>query len=301
LLLGEANQWPEDVLPYFGDGDELHMNFHFPLMPRMYMALKQQDATPLRWVFERTPKIPENCQWCTFLRNHDELTLEMVTPEEREYMWREYAPELRMRLNLGIRRRLAPLLDNDQRKIRLMYSLLFSLPGTPIIYYGDEIGMGDNIQLFDRNGVRTPMQWDHSVNAGFSDAPVEGLYSPIISKSPYGPDQVNVAAQTVDPNSLFNFLRHLVKLRKSHPELSSGSLEWIETGIDSIAAFRRVEGKKQVLAVHNLSDQSHRFWMPFQKTKASMTDLISEKLVFNPAEPELNLTPYQAAWFAVEE
>ena len=168
ILLCEANQWPEDVRPYFGDGDEFHMGFHFPIMPRIYMALKKGRYEDMAEIMRRTPPIPENCQWCTFLRNHDELTLEMVTPEERQWMWEQYAPEPRMKLNLGIRRRLAPLLDNDRRKIELANSLLFTLPGSPIIYYGDEIGMGDNLDLFDRNGVRTPMQWDDSPNAGFS-------------------------------------------------------------------------------------------------------------------------------------
>ena len=168
ILLCEANQYPEDVRPYFGDGDEFHMGFHFPIMPRIYMALKKGRADDMIEILRRTPPIPENCQWCTFLRNHDELTLEMVTEEERQWMWKEYAPEPRMKLNLGIRRRLSPLLDNDQRKIELANSLLFTLPGSPIIYYGDEIGMGDNLDLPDRNGVRTPMQWDASPNAGFT-------------------------------------------------------------------------------------------------------------------------------------
>jgi maltose alpha-D-glucosyltransferase / alpha-amylase len=167
VLLCEANQWPEDVRPYFGDSDEFHMGFHFPVMPRIYMSIRPGQRYPLVWILDRTPPIPEDCQWCTFLRNHDELTLEMVTEEERQWMWHEYAPEERMRLNLGIRRRLAPLLDNDRRKIELANSLLFTMPGSPIIYYGDEIGMGDNIWLEDRNGVRTPMQWDSSPNAGF--------------------------------------------------------------------------------------------------------------------------------------
>ncbi len=298
LLLGEANQWPEDVLPYFGDGDELHMNFHFPLMPRMYMALRQQDVTPLRWVFERTPAIPESCQWCTFLRNHDELTLEMVTPEERDYMWREYAPDPRMRLNLGIRRRLAPLLENDQRRIRLMYSMLFSLPGTPIIYYGDEIGMGDNIELFDRNGVRTPMQWSSGANAGFSSAPAEYLYAPVIDRPPYDPQQVNAASQSAEPNSLLNYLRRLIQLRKQHPELASGSLSWVEAGSQSVAAFLRVSGSRTVLAVHNLSAAAQRLRLPPAEGAAVTTDLLERKLVFNPAEPELSLAPYQTTWFA---
>lgn len=298
LLLGEANQWPEDVLPYFGDSDEFHMNFHFPLMPRMYMALRQQDVTPLRWVFERTPQIPENCQWCTFLRNHDELTLEMVTEEEREYMWREYAPDMRMRLNLGIRRRLAPLLDNDQRKIRLLYSLLFSLPGTPIIYYGDEIGMGDNIDLFDRNGVRTPMQWDAGVNAGFSSAPSELLYAPVITQPPYSPEQVNVVDQTADPDSLLNYLQRLIQLRKQHPELASGSLTWMDTGRKAVAAFQREEGGKVIIALHNLSDVNQSVRLDMAGGGFVLTDLLEGKLVLSAAKPELILAPYQTAWFA---
>jgi maltose alpha-D-glucosyltransferase/alpha-amylase len=285
------------VLPYFGDGDELHMNFHFPLMPRMYMALKQEDTTPLRWVFERTPSIPENCQWCTFLRNHDELTLEMVTPEEREYMWREFAPDPRMRLNLGIRRRLAPLLDNDQRKIRLMYSLLFSLPGTPIIYYGDEIGMGDDIELFDRNGVRTPMQWEARLNAGFSPAPPEKLYAPVIAHSPYHAEKVNVASQRDDPDSLLNYLRRLIHLRKQRPELASGSLSWFETGGRAVAAFRREAGGRTVVAVHNLSNATQRALLEPAWSGSPTVDILAGRLVLHPEKPELILAPYQSAWF----
>ena len=179
VLLLEANQWPEDVRPYFGDGDEAHMSFHFPIMPRLYMALRKSDRTDIVDILKRTPSIPENCQWGTFLRNHDELTLEMVTEEERQWMWLEYAPDPRMRLNLGIRRRLAPLMDNDHRKIKLLYAMSSSMPGSPTFYYGDEIGMGDNIWLNDRDGVRTPMQWDTSKNAGFSDA--DTLYLPVIT------------------------------------------------------------------------------------------------------------------------
>jgi maltose alpha-D-glucosyltransferase/alpha-amylase len=204
ILLCEANQWPEDVRPYFGDGDEFHMGFHFPIMPRLYMGLKKGSAEDMREILRRTPSIPDNCQWCTFLRNHDELTLEMVTEEERQWMWEQYAPEPRMRLNLGIRRRLAPLLDNDQRKIRLAHSLLFTLPGSPILYYGDEIGMGDNIWLEDRNGVRTPMQWEAGATAGFSEAPIDFFYAPVINDDVYGPARVNVKAQQASPDSLLN-------------------------------------------------------------------------------------------------
>jgi maltose alpha-D-glucosyltransferase/alpha-amylase len=226
VLLCEANQWPEDVRPYFGDGDEFHMGFHFPLMPRIYMALRQGSTSPLSWVMERTPHIPESCQWCIFLRNHDELTLEMVTEEERQWMWQEYAPETRMRLNLGIRRRLAPLLDNDQRKIELAYSLLFTLPGSPIVYYGDEIGMGDNIWLPDRNGVRTPMQWDKGRNGGFSTTNPERLYATMIEGAEYGLEWVNVSDQEQNPASLLNLVRRMIHIRKAHPAFGWGDFAW---------------------------------------------------------------------------
>ncbi len=297
ILLGEANQWPEDVLPYFGNGDELHMNFHFPLMPRLYMALKQGDKTPLEWVFERTPPIPDGCQWCIFLRNHDELTLEMVTPEEREFMWREYAPEARMRLNLGIRRRLAPLVDNDPRRIRLLNSLLFSLPGTPIIYYGDEIGMGDNIQLFDRNGVRTPMQWDALPGAGFSTAPLETWYAPYITSAPYAPAQVNVADQRAQADSLLNFHKHLVRLRKQRSELASGSMEWLPTGSKAVAAVLRREGQRWLVAVHNLSAQPQQVALNIPPATHPLTDLIAGWVEYDPAAGQITLEGYQTAWF----
>ena len=299
ILLGEANQWPADVLPYFGQGDELHMNFHFPLMPRMYMALRQQSVAPLKWVFERTPEIPENCQWCTFLRNHDELTLEMVTEEERQYMWREYAPEPRMRLNLGIRRRLAPLLDNDDRKIRLLYSMLFSLPGTPIIYYGDEIGMGDNIELFDRNGVRTPMQWDASVNAGFSSASEEKLYAPVIADENFGPERVNAQDQQQDPGSLFHFLRHLIRLRKAHPELAKGKIEWIASPHPAAAIYIRGEGKQRLLAAHNLSEDTIQVDLREVLPGRTRHDLIAGAKSFDPTEGLLSLEGYQTLWFEI--
>ncbi len=297
ILLGEANQWPEDVRPYFGDSDEFQMNFHFPLMPRIYMALKKADQTPLRWVFERTPEIPDDCQWCTFLRNHDELTLEMVTPEERDWMWSEYAPEPRMRLNLGIRRRLAPLLDNDQRKIRLAFSLLFTLPGTPIIYYGDEIGMGDNIWLPDRNGVRTPMQWDTTPKSGFTDAAES--YAPIIDQYPYDPQNVNVASQLDDPYSLFNFVRKLIGLRKAHPELAAGKLTWIETGNDSVTAFTRSEFGRTFLAVHNLSGEIQKIrCMMGPQYSGKLANLLDTTQEFDLKDGilEMRLEPYQTFW-----
>ena len=270
ILLCEANQWPEDVRPYFGDGDEFHMGFHFPLMPRIFMALRQQDVTPLVWILGRTPPIPESCQWCTFLRNHDELTLEMVTEEERQWMWQEYAPEPRMRLNLGIRRRLAPLLDNDQARIGLANSLLFTMPGSPIIYYGDEIGMGDNIWLFDRNGVRTPMQWNHGLNAGFSIADSSQLYAPVIEGALFGPQQVNVSGQKDDPGSLFNIIRRMVALRKQHPAFGNGGFAWAETEAHAVAAYWRTDPSEALLILNNLSSSRQQVNVTLPPDSGSM-------------------------------
>jgi maltose alpha-D-glucosyltransferase/alpha-amylase len=258
ILLCEANQWPEDVRPYFGEGDEFHLGFHFPLMPRIFMALRRGDRQPLVWVMQRTPPIPDNCQWCIFLRNHDELTLEMVTEQERQWMWQEYAPVARMRLNLGIRRRLAPLLDGDPRRIALANSLLFTMPGSPIIYYGDEIGMGDNIELFDRNGVRTPMQWNDGQNAGFSSAAPEQLYAPLIADQRFGPAQVNVAAQEARPDSLLHTIRRMVAVRKAHLAFGRGTFAWAETGTDAVAAYWREYQAERLLVIHNLSDTDQR-------------------------------------------
>jgi len=299
ILLGEANQWPEDVRPYFANGNELHMNFHFPLMPRMYMALYKQDLTPLKWVFERTPSIPDNCQWCTFLRNHDELTLEMVTPEDREILWNAYAPDHAMRINLGIRRRLAPLMDNDPRRIRLMNALLYSFPGTPILYYGDEIGMGDNLELPDRNGVRTPMQWDETRGAGFSTARLDGLYAPLISAAPYDYRSLNVVSQDTDPDSLLNFMRKLIGMRKLHPELATGKLEWIETDNPAIAAFVRRQGDKTLFAIFNLSDTSRGARIPREIRQEPHLDVLGSYLRIVPDQTNLNLKPYQFAWFTL--
>ncbi len=276
ILLCEANQWPEDVRPYFGDGDEFHMGFHFPLMPRIYMSLRQAQRGPLVWAMDRTPSIPENCQWCIFLRNHDELTLEMVTEDERQWMWQEYAPEPRMRLNLGIRRRLAPLLDGDPQKIALANSLLFTMPGSPIIYYGDEIGMGDDIWLFDRNGVRTPMQWDDRPNAGFSLAEPGRLYAPVIADARYGAAQVNVAVQRQHPDSSFNTIRQMIAVRKAHPAFGQGTFAWADAGTDAIAAYWREYQGTRLLIVNNLSpaDQTARIRLP-QGTARRLVDLLA--------------------------
>ncbi|QYK50236.1 MAG: maltose alpha-D-glucosyltransferase [Anaerolineales bacterium] len=256
ILLSEANQWPEDVREYFGDGegDEMHMAFHFPVMPRLFMAMRKEDTAPIREIIERTPEIPENAQWCTFLRNHDELTLEMVTEEERQWMWEQYAPEPRMRLNLGIRRRLAPLLDNDFNKIVLANSLLFTLPGSPIVYYGDEIGMGDDIWLDDRDGVRTPMQWETSRQAGFSAS--DTTYSPVISAAPYDPAHVNVEDQMRDLASLYYMTKNMIAVRKTHRAFGWGTFEWATTSHPTQVAayFRRYEGE-ELLILNNLSSE----------------------------------------------
>ncbi len=255
MFLGEANQWPEDVRPYFGDGDECHMAFHFPLMPRMYMALAQEDRHPITDIMRQTPDIPDSCQWAVFLRNHDELTLEMVSDRERDYLWQYYAADKRARINLGIRRRLAPLLDNDRRKIELLNSLLMSMPGTPIIYYGDEIGMGDNIFLGDRNGVRTPMQWSPDRNAGFSKADPQSLFLPPIMDPVYGFEAVNVEAQSRAPSSLLNWMRRLIAARKAHQVFGRGKLTFLYPGNRKIFAYLREDrdGDEVILCVANLS------------------------------------------------
>lgn len=257
MFLAEANQWPEDVRDYFGDGDECHLAYHFPLMPRMYMALAQENRHPIVEIMEQTPEIPDNCQWAIFLRNHDELTLEMVSDRERDYMYQTYASDPRMRVNVGIRRRLAPLLDNDKEKLRLMLSLLLSMPGSPILYYGDELGMGDNIYLGDRNGVRTPMQWSPDRNAGFSRADPERLYLPPIMDPVYGYQSVNVEAQSRDAASLLNWMRRIIEVRKAHRVFGRGSLSFLEPGNRKILAYVREletkDGSESVLCVANLS------------------------------------------------
>ncbi|HJR80586.1 MAG TPA: maltose alpha-D-glucosyltransferase [Anaerolineales bacterium] len=293
ILLCEANQWPEDVRPYFGDGDEFHMGFHFPIMPRIFMALKKERAEDMRDILHRTPSIPENCQWCIFLRNHDELTLEMVTEEERQWMWENYAPEPRMRLNLGIRRRLAPLLDNDRRKIELANSLLFTLPGSPIIYYGDEIGMGDNIELFDRNGVRTPMQWDDSPNAGFTT----GKPFAEVIQGDFGYQSVNVANQRAEETSLFHTIRRMMKIRKQHRAFGRGSMEWVETGNPAVAAYARKYKEEIVLILNNLSGSSQTIHLPTEY-RGEATALLTENQF--QLESSLVLQPYSYVWLNIK-
>ncbi len=258
LLLVEANQWPRDAVAYFGDGDEAQMAFNFPVMPRIFMALKTGTRNKIVEIMEQTPPIPNTCQWCTFLRNHDELTLEMVTPEEREWMWQAYAPEPRMRLNLGIRRRLAPLLDNDRCKIELAFSLLFSLPGSPIIYYGDEIGMGDDIWLKDRDGVRTPMQWTAGKLAGFSDADRRLLYAPVIDDPVFGYARVNVEAERADPHSLYQSVKRLIAVRKQHHAFGRGTFSFLLPENESVLAYLREYHGEKLLVVNNLSGQTQQ-------------------------------------------
>jgi maltose alpha-D-glucosyltransferase/alpha-amylase len=298
VLLAEANQWPEDVLPYFGDGsDEFHMGFHFPVMPRIYMALRKMDRTPLVWIMNRTPQLTESCQWCIFLRNHDELSLEMVTEDERNWMWDEYAPDPRMRLNMGIRRRLAPLLDNDRRKIELVNSMLFTFPGSPIIYYGDEIGMGDNIWLPDRNGVRTPMQWTSADDAGFSEVPVQSIYTPVIDNDVYGPKQVNAESQRKDPNSLWSAIRHMIAIRKQNRAFGWGDFSWVDCGNDAVAAYERVYQNEQIIVLNNLSDQTQPVKAPLSGRSRALTDLLTGKTFAGlDGKIELDLKPYQYLW-----
>src|SRR3954464_5921967 len=253
IFLAEANQWPTDVRAYFGQSDECHMAFHFPVMPRMYMALRREDRTPVVDIMRQTPAIPEDCQWAIFLRNHDELTLEMVTDEERDYMYAEYAKDPRARINVGIRRRLAPLLEGGRRQMELMNALLMSLPGTPIIYYGDEIGMGDNIYLGDRNGVRTPMQWTNDRNAGFSEADNAALYSPVISDAPFGYHGVNVRAQERVPTSLLLWMRRLIAVRKKHQAFGRGTWESLEAQNRRVLVFLRRYKGDIIMCVNNLS------------------------------------------------
>jgi len=253
LLLAEANQWPEDVRPYFGDGDEFHMAFNFPLMPRLYMALRLEERRPIVDIYTHTPPIPPGCQWGLFLRNHDELTLEMVTNEERAFMYYAYAQDPEMKLNLGIRRRLAPLVDNDRRRIELLNCLLLTLPGSPIIYYGDEIGMDDNVYLGDRNGVRTPMQWSSDRNGGFSTAAEGTLYLPVIADPVYGYQAVNVAAQARQPASLLSTMRRLIAARRTSPVFGRGTIAFLRPRNQKVLAYLRRHGRETVLIVANLS------------------------------------------------
>ena len=303
LLLGEANQWPEDVVEYFGEGSEFHMNYHFPIMPRLFMALRQEDRLPIVEILERTPDIPSNCQWGMFLRNHDELTLEMVTDEESDYLYNEYAKDRRMRLNVGIRRRLAPLLDNSRQRIELLHALLFSLPGSPFIYYGDEIGMGDNIYLGDRDGVRTPMQWSPDRNAGFSKADFEKLYFPVINNPLYGFQSVNVESQARYDSSLLHWMRQMIHLRKQHRVFGRGTMRFVKPANRKIFAFVREHEGETVLCVFNLS----QFAQPVELDLSELEGRAPIEMLGKTRFPSIPVAPYQLAlaplsfyWFRFE-
>ncbi len=300
MLLAEANQWPADLRPYFGDGDEFHMAFHFPLMPRMFMGLRLEDRKPITEIMQQTPEIPASCQWCLFLRNHDELTLEMVTDIERDYMYDIFASDKAMRINLGIRRRLAPLLDNDRRRIELMNGMLLSLPGTPIIYYGDEIGMGDNIYLGDRNGVRTPMQWSGGWNGGFSVADPERLYSPPILNPVYGYQAVNVLSQKRTEHSLLSWMKHIMGIRRSSPVFGSGSIEFLYPANHRVLAYIRQLGKETVLVVNNLSSAAQAVELDLRRHKGNILIEMFGRNIFpriGDLPYLLTMGPYQFYWF----
>ncbi len=307
LLLAEANQWPEDAQVYFGEGDECHMSFHFPLMPRMYMAIAREDRFPVTDIMRQTPDIPENCQWAIFLRNHDELTLEMVTDSERDYLWETYARDRRARLNLGIRRRLAPLLERDRRRVELMNTLLLSMPGTPVIYYGDEIGMGDNIHLGDRDGVRTPMQWSYDRNGGFSRADPASLVLPTIMDPLYGFQALNVEAQEADRHSLLHWMRRMLAVRKSHPAFGRGVLRFLYPGNRKIFAYLREipgEAGETVLCVCNLSQTAQAVEIDLATFGGRVPVDIVGGSVFPPIGQLpylLTLPPYGSFWFLLAQ
>jgi maltose alpha-D-glucosyltransferase / alpha-amylase len=304
MLLAEANQWPADLRPYFADGDEFHMAFHFPLMPRMFMGVKLEDRKPITEILQQTPSIPPSCQWCLFLRNHDELTLEMLTDMERDYMNDSYAQDKAMRLNLGIRRRLAPLLDNDRRRIELMNGMLMSLPGTPSIYYGDEIGMGDNTNLGDRNGVRTPMQWTGGWNGGFSAAEPEKLYAPLIQDPLYGYPAVNVLSQKRTQHSLLNWMARIIAIRKAIGAFGSGSIEFLYPANHRILAYVRQLGNETILVVNNLSNAAQAVELDLRRYKGNiLIEMFGKNIFLRVGELPylLTLGPYQFYWFRLRK
>ena len=303
MLLAEANQWPTDVRPYFGQGDEFHMAFHFPLMPRIFMAIRKADRHPITEILSQTPPIPPVCQWALFLRNHDELTLEMVTDEERDYLYREYATDPRMKLNLGIRRRLARLMDNDRRKIELLNSLLFTMPGTPVLYYGDELGMGDNIYLGDRNGVRTPMQWTSDRNAGFSRGEAAQLFLPLNVDPVYGYQALNVEAQQRVPNSLLRWTKRIIAVRKRYKTFGRGTLEFLRPANRSILAYVRKYEGEILLIVNNLAGSAQPVELDLRRfIGAQVTELLGDTQFPTIGEHpyQLSLAPYGYFWFRLE-
>jgi maltose alpha-D-glucosyltransferase/alpha-amylase len=300
IFLAEANQWPSDVRPYFGNSDECHMAFHFPVMPRMYMALRKEDRTPIVDIMRQTPEIPHDCQWAIFLRNHDELTLEMVTNEERDYMYREYARDPRMRINVGIRRRLAPLMESGRRQIELMNALLMSMPGTPVMYYGDEIGMGDNVYLGDRNGVRTPMQWSPDRNAGFSEADTAALFAPLIVDPPYGYHTVNVVAQERVPTSLLRWMRRLIGVRQQFKAFGRGTWEPLDAANRRVLVFLRRYKDELILCVNNLSRFAQYVELDLREFHGQVPLELWSKNCFPPLGELpylLTLGPHNFLWF----
>ncbi len=326
VLLAEANQWPEDVVEYFGGGEECHMCFHFPLMPRMFMAVRREQRFPITEILARTPAIPESCSWGIFLRNHDELTLEMVTDEERDYMWSEYAKDPRMKRNIGIGRRLATLVDNDRRVAELLHSLLFSLPGSPVLYYGDEIGMGDNIYLGDRDGVRTPMQWAPDRNGGFSRSDFAQLYLPPLMDPVYGYQAVNVEAQMRNPSSLLHWMRSMLEVRRAHPVFGTGSMEVVSTDNPSVLAYVRASAAPPagpdgtvglsappdqaqahgdcVLCVSNLSRFAQPAQLPLQRWEGMTPVELLGRIPFPPIGELpyfITLPPHGFYWFGLVE
>ena len=303
MLLAEANQWPEDAVAYFGDGDETHMNFHFPLMPRMFMSLQMEDRFPIIDILDQTPPIPDNCQWAMFLRNHDELTLEMVTDEERDYMWRVYANDPSARINLGIRRRLAPLLANNRRKIELLNVLLFSMPGTPVLYYGDEIGMGDNIYLGDRNGCRTPMQWSPDRNAGFSKANPQQLFLPIVIDPEYNYEAINVENQQRNLSSLLWWTRRVIAMRKNFKAFSRGSLEFLFPDNPKVLAFVRRHEDQTILVVANLSRFAQAAELDLARFAGNTVTEVFSQNAFPPIRSgayPITLGPHAYYWFSLQ-
>lgn len=304
ILLAEANMWPEDSASYFGKGDECHMNYHFPLMPRMYMALQMENRYPIIDIFEQTPEIPETCQWGIFLRNHDELTLEMVTDEERDYMYRVYVKDPQARINLGIRHRLAPLMNNNRKKIELLNSLLFSLPGTPVLYYGDEIGMGDNFYLGDRNGVRTPMQWSSGRNAGFSEANPHKLYLPLIQDIDYHYESLNVEIQNRNPSSLLWWMKRIIAKRKQHKSFGWGDIKFLASDNSKIFAFTRTYKEETMLIVANLSRYSQPATLALENYAGQTPVEVFSKNKFPIIKSDqhyfLSLSAYECQWFLLE-
>ena len=300
MLLAEANQWPEDTKDYFGQGDECHMAFHFPLMPRMYMALAREDRFPITDIMRQTPQIPDNCQWAIFLRNHDELTLEMVTDSERDYLWETYAADRRARINLGIRRRLSPLLERDRRRVELMNCLLLSMPGTPVIYYGDEIGMGDNIHLGDRDGVRTPMQWSPDRNGGFSRADPAALVLPTLMDPLYGYETINVEAQLRDRHSLLHWMRRMLAIRRRHAAFGRGTLRFLYPKNRKVLAFLREYNDEIILCVANVSRAPEAVELDLSELAGRVPVELNGGSLFPPIGQLtylLTLPPYGFYWF----